>query len=39
MEGVKTWLSSQVADFFDTGIQKLVPPYKYLNSGGDCVEK
>jgi hypothetical protein len=23
MEGVKTWLSSQVADFFDTGIQNL----------------
>jgi hypothetical protein len=25
MEGVKTWLSSQVANFFDTGIQKLNP--------------
>jgi transposase len=25
MEGVKTWLSSQVADFFDTGIQKFIP--------------
>jgi hypothetical protein len=25
MEGVKTWLSSQVADFFDRGIQKLIP--------------
>jgi hypothetical protein len=25
MEGVKTWLSSQVADFFDKGIQKLIP--------------
>jgi hypothetical protein len=25
MEGVKTWLSSQVADFFDTGIQTLIP--------------
>jgi hypothetical protein len=25
MEGVRTWLSSQVADFFDTGIQKLIP--------------
>jgi hypothetical protein len=25
MEGVKTWLSSQVADFFNTGIQKLIP--------------
>jgi hypothetical protein len=25
MESVKTWLSSQVTDFFDTGMQKLVP--------------
>jgi hypothetical protein len=25
MEGVKTWLSSQAADFFDRGIQKLFP--------------
>jgi hypothetical protein len=25
MEGVKIWLSSKVADFFDTGIQKLIP--------------
>jgi hypothetical protein len=25
MEGVKTWLSSQAADFFDTGIQNLFP--------------
>jgi hypothetical protein len=25
MKGVKTWLSSQTADFFDTGIQKLIP--------------
>jgi hypothetical protein len=25
MEGVKTWLSSQAADFFDTGIQKCIP--------------
>jgi hypothetical protein len=27
MEGVKMWLSSQVADFFDIGIQKLIPKY------------
>jgi histone-lysine N-methyltransferase SETMAR len=40
MEGVKTWLSSQAADFFDTGIHKLIPRYdKYLNSGGNYVEK
>jgi hypothetical protein len=40
MEGVKTWLSSQTADFFDTGTQKLIPQYdKYLSSRDDCVEK
>jgi hypothetical protein len=40
MEGVKTWLSSQAADFFDTGIQKFIPQYdKCLNSGGDHIEK
>jgi histone-lysine N-methyltransferase SETMAR len=40
MEGVKMWLSSQVADFYDTGIQKLIPQCdKCLNSGGDYVEK
>jgi hypothetical protein len=40
MEGVKTWLSSQTADFFDTSIQKLIPRYdKCLSSGCDYVEK
>jgi hypothetical protein len=39
MEGVKTWLSSMAADFFDAGIQKLISPYKCLNLGGDYVEK
>jgi hypothetical protein len=39
MEGVKTWLSSVEADFFDTGIQKLIPRYKYLNSRGEYIEK
>jgi hypothetical protein len=39
MEGVKTWLSSQAADFFDRGIEKLIPRYKCLNFGGDYVEK
>jgi hypothetical protein len=40
MEGAKICLSSQVPDFFDTGIQKLIPPYdKCLISGGDYVEK
>jgi hypothetical protein len=27
MEGVKTWLNSQAADFFGTGVQKLIPRY------------
>jgi hypothetical protein len=27
MKDVKTWPSSQAADFFDTGIQKLTPRY------------
>jgi hypothetical protein len=39
MEDVKTWMSSQAADFFDTGIQKLILRYKCLDSGGDYVEK
>jgi hypothetical protein len=40
MEGVKTWLISQAADFFDMGIQKLIPQYdKGLNSGSDYIEK
>jgi hypothetical protein len=40
MEGIKTWLSSQVVDFCDTGIQKLIPQCdKCLNSSGDCLEK
>jgi hypothetical protein len=34
------WLSSQVADFFETGILNLVPQYDMcLNSGGDYTEK
>jgi histone-lysine N-methyltransferase SETMAR len=39
MEGVKTYLSSQAAPFFDTGIQKLIPQYECLNSSSDYVEK
>jgi hypothetical protein len=39
MEGVKTWLTSQAADFFDTDTQKLIPRYdKYLSSGGDYIK-
>jgi hypothetical protein len=34
------WLSSQAADFFDTGIQKPIPQYnKCLSFGGDYLEK
>jgi hypothetical protein len=34
MEGVKMWLSSLAADFFNTGIQKLGPRHdSWLNSG------
>ena len=37
---VMQWFQSQAADFYDTGIQKVVPRYeKYLNSGGEYVEK
>jgi hypothetical protein len=37
MEGVNTWLSSQAADLFDTGEQKLIF-VKCLNSSSDYVE-
>jgi hypothetical protein len=40
VEGVEMWLSPQMADFFDRGLQKLIPQYdKCLNSGSDYVEK
>jgi transposase len=39
IEGVKTWLNSQAADFFDRGMQKLIPRYKCLSSDCDYVEK
>jgi histone-lysine N-methyltransferase SETMAR len=40
MEGVEMWLSLQVADFFDIGIQKLIPQFdKCLNSGDGYNEK
>jgi hypothetical protein len=40
MEDIKTWLSSQAADFFDRGIQELIPQYnKCLSSRGDYIEK
>jgi hypothetical protein len=38
MVGVRTWMSSQAADFFDIGIQTFYR-YECLSSGGDYVEK
>jgi hypothetical protein len=39
-EEVMTWLKGQVADFYDSGIQKLVPILnKYVENAGDYVEK
>jgi hypothetical protein len=38
-EAVNTWFSSQVASFYNSGIQKLVPRYdKCLNNGGKYVQ-
>ena len=32
------WFQIQAADFYDTGIRKLIPRYdKCLNSGGECI--
>jgi hypothetical protein len=40
MEGLKTWLSSQAANYFNTGIQKLIPQCdKCLNSSSGYIEK
>ena len=36
---VEHWLNTQMAIFYDDGIQKLVPCYKCLNCGGDYLEK
>jgi len=37
---VQKWLTSQVAAFYEEGVQKLVPRYdKCLNNGGEYVEK
>jgi hypothetical protein len=39
-EEVMTWFKGQVADFYDSGIQKLVPRLnKCLDNDGDYVEK
>jgi DNA-binding FrmR family transcriptional regulator len=39
-EKVMTWFKVLAADFYDSGIQKLVPRLnKCLDNAGDCVEK
>ena len=39
-EEVMTWFKGQAADFYDSGIQKLVPRLnKCLDNAGDCVDK
>jgi hypothetical protein len=39
-ENVMTWFKGLAADFYDSGIQKLVPRLnKCLDNAGDCVEK
>jgi len=36
---VTTWLHAQMAEFYDTGIQKRIPRLnKYLDTGVDYVE-
>jgi hypothetical protein len=40
VQEVMTWFKGQAADFYDSGIQKLVPRLnKCLDNAGDCVEK
>jgi hypothetical protein len=39
-EAINMWFASQVAPFYNVGIQKLVALYdKYLNNVGNYVEK
>jgi hypothetical protein len=39
-EDVMTWFKGQAADFYDSGIQKLVPRFnKCMDNAGDCVEE
>jgi len=39
-EEVMTWFKVQAADFYDSGIQKLIPRLnKWLDNAGDYVEK
>ena len=40
VQEVMTWFKGQAADFYDSGIQKLVPRLsKCLDNAGDYVEK
>jgi hypothetical protein len=40
VKDVLTWFKGQAADFYDSGIQKLVPRlHKYLHNAGDFVQK
>jgi len=40
VQEVVTWFKGQAADFYDSGIQKLVPRLnKCLDNAGDIVEK
>jgi hypothetical protein len=40
VQEVMTWFKGQAADFYDSGIQKLVPGLnKCLDNAGDYVEK
>jgi hypothetical protein len=39
-EEVMMWIKGQAANFYESGIQKLVPGHnKYLDNAGDYVEK
>jgi hypothetical protein len=39
-EEVMTWFKGQAADFYDSGIQKMVPRLnKYLDNTGEYVKK
>ena len=39
-EEVMTWFKEQAANFYDSGIQKLVPRLnKYLDNAGDYIDK
>jgi len=40
VQEVRAWFKGKAADFYDSGIQKLVPRLKKcLDNTGDCVKK